>query len=139
MTTDEASSENSEPDASQRVKYQRVKYQRAESQHVEPQPIQSEPVQSEPVAAQPNNPLHGITLLKMLEHLVEVYGWEELGFRIDIRCFTHDPSMKSSLKFLRKTDWARAKVERLYLRSLRYNHGRAAAVEDDKNSDETSP
>ena len=129
MTTNEASSENSEPDASQRVKYQRVKYQRAESQHVEPQPIQSEPV-----PAQPNNPLHGITLLKMLEHLVEVYGWEELGFRIDIRCFTHDPSMKSSLKFLRKTDWARAKVERLYLRSLRYNHRPAAPVENNENS-----
>ena len=69
--------------------------------------------------SQPNNPLHGVTLKAMLEHLVNDYGWESLGDRISIRCFTHDPSIKSSLSFLRKTDWARAKVERLYLRSLR--------------------
>tara|TARA_R110002111_G_scaffold60050_2_gene100548 strand:+ start:439 stop:717 length:279 start_codon:yes stop_codon:yes gene_type:complete len=85
---------------------------------------------------QPKNPLHGITLLAMLEHLVEVYGWEELGFRIDIRCFTHDPSIKSSLKFLRKTEWARAKVEKLYLRSLRYNHQPPSPAESD-TGDET--
>lgn len=68
---------------------------------------------------QPKNPLHGIKLIDMLEHLVERYGWQELGERIDIRCFTSDPSIKSSLKFLRQTQWARDKVERLYLRSVR--------------------
>jgi uncharacterized protein (DUF2132 family) len=67
---------------------------------------------------QPNNPLHGITLEMILDHLVEKYGWEELGNRITIKCFTVDPSIKSSLKFLRKTPWARKKVEELYLRSL---------------------
>lgn len=64
------------------------------------------------------NPLHGITLKAMIEHLVERYGWSGLGERIDIRCFTHDPSVTSSLKFLRKTPWARAKVESLYLHSV---------------------
>jgi uncharacterized protein (DUF2132 family) len=64
----------------------------------------------------PNNPLHNITLEVMLNQLVESYGWEEMGRMIRIRCFTHDPSIKSSLKFLRKTPWARAKVEKLYLR-----------------------
>lgn len=65
-----------------------------------------------------NNPLHGVTLLKMLEFLIDKYGWETLGEKIPIRCFTHNPSLKSSLAFLRKTPWAREKVERLYLRSL---------------------
>ncbi|MCE2570438.1 VF530 family protein [Motilimonas eburnea] len=64
---------------------------------------------------QANNPLHGITLEKLLTEMVDYYGWEELGARINIRCFTHDPSIKSSLKFLRKTPWARSKVEALYL------------------------
>lgn len=64
---------------------------------------------------QPNNPLHGITLEMMLVHLVGHYGWAELGRRITIRCFNHEPSIKSSLKFLRKTPWARTKVETLYL------------------------
>ena len=64
---------------------------------------------------QPNNPLHGVTLEAILEDLVERHGWSDLGDRIDIRCFRNDPSIQSSLKFLRKTDWARAKVERLYL------------------------
>ena len=64
---------------------------------------------------QKNNPLHGITLLMMLEQLVERYGWEELGRRINIRCFRYDPSIKSSLTFLRKTPWARKEVEDLYL------------------------
>ena len=62
-----------------------------------------------------NNPLHGVTLSDILELLLERYGWDELGRRIDIRCFNLDPSIKSSLKFLRKTPWAREKVERLYL------------------------
>jgi uncharacterized protein (DUF2132 family) len=68
--------------------------------------------------SQSNNPLHGMTLEKILIHLVEHYGWDELGHTIDINCFTHEPSIKSSLKFLRKTPWAREKVEALYLRSL---------------------
>lgn len=68
---------------------------------------------------QANNPLHGITLEMMLTQLVEHYGWEELGLIIDIRCFNFEPSIKSSLKFLRKTPWARAKVEKLYLRMKR--------------------
>jgi uncharacterized protein (DUF2132 family) len=67
---------------------------------------------------QPNNPLHGITLEMILTHLVEQYGWEELGRRIAIKSFTNEPSIKSSLAFLRKTPWARKKVEELYLRSL---------------------
>ena len=66
---------------------------------------------------QPKNPLHGITLEKIVTHLVEEYGWSELGKRIKIRCFTHDPSLNSSLKFLRRTPWARTKVEQLYLDS----------------------
>ncbi|MCA8978620.1 MAG: DUF2132 domain-containing protein [Planctomycetes bacterium] len=65
--------------------------------------------------SQPNNPLHGVTLQRILEELVDYYDWEELGDRIPIRCFTHDPSINSSLKFLRKTPWAREKVERLYV------------------------
>jgi len=64
---------------------------------------------------QPNNPLHGITLEKIITRLVDHYGWSEMGRQINIRCFTHDPSLKSSLKFLRRTPWARAKVEALYL------------------------
>lgn len=67
---------------------------------------------------QANNPLHGITLENLLKALVVRYGWEELGRRIDIRCFNNDPSIKSSLKFLRKTPWAREKVEALYIASL---------------------
>lgn len=66
---------------------------------------------------QPNNLLHGITLEMILNQLVEKYGWEELGRRISIKCFTDDPSLKSSLKFLRRTPWARKKVEELYLKS----------------------
>lgn len=67
---------------------------------------------------QANNPLHGIKLADILDALVEKYGWEELGGKINIRCFNHDPSIKSSLKFLRKTPWAREKVEQLYLKAL---------------------
>ena len=72
------------------------------------------------------DPLHGVTLKAMVEHLVERYGWEGLGARIDIRCFTHDPSVTSSLKFLRKTPWARTKVESLYRHSVA--HPRKAAA-----------
>jgi len=67
---------------------------------------------------QPNNPLHGIKLATIVEELVEMYGWEELGQRIRINCFNSDPSVKSSLKFLRRTPWAREKVEHLYLQSI---------------------
>jgi uncharacterized protein (DUF2132 family) len=67
---------------------------------------------------QPTNPLHGKTLEMILNHLVNQYGWEALGHRIMIRCFTHNPSIKSSLSFLRKTPWARKKVEDLYLESI---------------------
>lgn len=63
------------------------------------------------------DPLHGITLEMILTRLVELYGWEELGKRIPIRSFIHDPSIKSSLHFLRRTPWARKKVEELYLAS----------------------
>jgi uncharacterized protein (DUF2132 family) len=61
------------------------------------------------------DPLHGITLKDLLTKLVDTYGWSELGARVPIKCFTNDPSISSSLKFLRKTPWARAKVENLYL------------------------
>lgn len=64
---------------------------------------------------QPNNPLHGLTLQKILERLVDHYGWPEMGKQIRINCFINDPSLKSSLKFLRKTPWAREKVESLYM------------------------
>jgi len=67
------------------------------------------------MTSQPNNPLHGLTLEKIVTQLVAHYGWEELGNRINIRCFQSDPSVKSSLKFLRKTPWAREKVEQLFL------------------------
>ncbi|MDZ4688397.1 MAG: VF530 family protein [Planctomycetaceae bacterium] len=70
---------------------------------------------SSQTSAQAHNPLHGVTLAMMLERLVAHYGWDELGARIPIRCFTQDPSLKSSLTFLRKTPWAREKVEALYL------------------------
>lgn len=63
----------------------------------------------------PNDPLHGVTLEKILTDLHDTYGWDELGRMIDIRCFNLDPSIQSSLKFLRKTPWARKKVEELYL------------------------
>ena len=65
--------------------------------------------------SQDNNPLHGIRLIDILEFLVEEYGWEELGYEININCFTNNPSINSSLKFLRKTQWAREKVEKFYL------------------------
>nr|WP_294796634.1 VF530 family protein [uncultured Mucilaginibacter sp.] len=67
---------------------------------------------------QPNNPLHGKTLETILSDLVAHYGWTELGYRIRINCFLSDPSIKSSLKFLRKTQWARTKVEELYIETF---------------------
>ena len=70
------------------------------------------------MSEQANNPLHGVTLEQLLTRLLEQYGWEGLAQRIDINCFKSDPSIKSSLKFLRKTEWARKKVERLYISTL---------------------
>ena len=69
--------------------------------------------------SQPNNPLHGIKLLDILNHLTAIYSWEELAEKININCFKSNPSIKSSLKFLRKTPWARDKVEQLYLKSIK--------------------
>ena len=69
------------------------------------------------------DPLHGVTLEMMLTRLSEHYGWEEMGRKINIRCFNFDPSIKSSLQFLRKTPWARAKVEELYLNSDQSHSG----------------
>lgn len=68
---------------------------------------------------QPKNPLHGITLEAMLTELLARHGWEGLAARIDVRCFSIEPSLSSSLKFLRRTEWARKKVEELYLEGLR--------------------
>ena len=67
---------------------------------------------------QPNNPLHGVKLADIVEYLVNEYGWDELSMRININCFKSNPTIKSSLKFLRRTPWARTKVEQLYLRSI---------------------
>ena len=67
---------------------------------------------------QPNNPLHGIKLIDMLEHLTATYSWGELASIVNINCFKSNPSIKSSLKFLRRTPWAREKVEQLYLKSI---------------------
>ncbi len=83
-----------------------------------------------PPVAKPNtgsgDPLHGITLERMLTELVDHFGWETMGQRIKIRCFTHDPTIKSSLAFLRKTPWARQKVENMYLFSSRERARRTA-------------
>lgn len=68
--------------------------------------------------SQPNNLLHGKTLKFILEYLVDAYGWPELGSRIKVKCFVKDPSINSSLTFLRKTPWARTKVENLYLETV---------------------
>ena len=68
---------------------------------------------------QKNNPLHGKTLENILLYLVDKYGWQQLGSIIRVKCFNENPSIQSSLKFLRKTPWARKKVEELYLRSLK--------------------
>ncbi|UMB59523.1 VF530 family protein [Lutibacter sp. A80] len=70
-------------------------------------------------ASQPNNPLHGVKLAEILQYLVSEYGWEELGVLIKINCFRSNPTIKSSLKFLRKTPWAREKVENLYLKTIK--------------------
>ena len=69
--------------------------------------------------SQPNNPLHGIKLEQIINDLVEHYGWEYMGYSIKIKCFTDNPSVKSSLKFLRRMPWARTKVENMYLKMLK--------------------
>jgi uncharacterized protein (DUF2132 family) len=79
-------------------------------------------------SSQANNPLHGITLKTLLTELVEEYGWETLGQKITINCFTKDPSINSSLKFLRKNPWAREKVEVLYLKTRGQTHLPAESV-----------
>lgn len=73
--------------------------------------------------SQPKNPLHSLTLKTILTELVERHGWETLGSHINIRCFTHDPSINSSLTFLRKTPWARTKVEELYIQTIHITKG----------------
>ena len=76
-------------------------------------------IQEEKKEQQPNNPLHGVKLVNILEELVDHYGWEHLAFKVNINCFKNDPSIKSSLVFLRRTPWAREKVENLYVDWLR--------------------
>lgn len=73
----------------------------------------------EPIPKQPNNPLHGVKLVDILTFLTKHYSWEDLAGQVNINCFKKDPSIKSSLKFLRKTPWARKKVEYLYLQSIK--------------------
>ena len=82
-----------------------------------------------PLNEQPRNPLHGLTLEAIVCELEAYFGWAELGQRIPVRCFTHDPSVNSSLKFLRKTPWARDKVEGLYLFMLREKTKKGAHLE----------
>jgi uncharacterized protein (DUF2132 family) len=72
-----------------------------------------------PTTEQPNNPLHGVKLLDILEYLTQKYSWEELALTININCFKNNPNLKSSLNFLRKTPWARKKVEQLYLNTIK--------------------
>ena len=85
--------------------------------------MENENIQSE---KQLNNPLHGIKLATILEVLVEEYGWERLSMKVNINCFKENPSINSSLKFLRKTQWARDKVEQLYLNLLRKKQSKQA-------------
>lgn len=77
-----------------------------------------------PPPARGGDPLHGVTLERMLNELVERYGWSEMARRVPIRCFASDPSVASSLKFLRRTPWARARVEALYLGMARHESTR---------------
>ncbi len=81
---------------------------------------------------QKNNPLHGVTLQMILFHLVDYYGWDVMGQYVKIKCFTNEPSITSSLKFLRKNPWAREKVEQLYLKSLKAL-ARKNEIENERN------
>ncbi len=94
-----------------------------------------QPSPPSPPASQPRNPLHGVTLEQIVSALAAHYGWEGLGARIPLRCFLSDPSVKSSLKLLRKTPWAREKVEGLYLFMLREQR-RGTAPSPRKNGGE---
>ena len=84
---------------------------------VSERPDDPQPRQARASRSQPNNPLHGVTLAAILEYLVATIGWEAMARAVDVRCFTNEPSITSSLKFLRKVPWARTKVEELYLRT----------------------
>ena len=75
--------------------------------------------QEKDIEEQPNNPLHGVKLAEIIEYVVAEHGWEELGRRTNVRVFTNNPTLKSALKFLRTTPWAREKVEKLYLDSFK--------------------
>jgi uncharacterized protein (DUF2132 family) len=77
---------------------------------------------NKPISEKSNDPLHGITLERMVKELQDKFGWEGLGYHIRVNCFLNNPSLKSSLKFLRKTPWARAKVEQLYLDRIISEH-----------------
>lgn len=79
--------------------------------------VSERPIDPQPSQAQPNNPLHGVTLAAILDYLVATLGWDAMARAVDVRCFTNEPSITSSLKFLRKVPWARTKVEELYLRT----------------------
>lgn len=81
---------------------------------------------------QANNPLHGVKLAEVLDYLVDALGWEELGARVNIRCFNSNPSINSSLKFLRKTPWARDKVEYLYLKLIGQPKPKSSNAKSDK-------
>ncbi|HPU50204.1 MAG TPA: VF530 family protein [Burkholderiaceae bacterium] len=89
--------------------------------------------------AQPRNPLHGLTLEAIVAALVAKYGWDGLARRAPMRCFSHDPSMGSSLKFLRRTPWAREKVEQLYLAMPPAKPASAPAAETDRDPTVESP
>jgi uncharacterized protein (DUF2132 family) len=106
------------------IKYTRTKSTEA-PKHIEvikqEEPKQEELKNEDPnkeIELQPNNPLHGIKLAEILDYLVTEYGWESLGEKIKINCFISNPSINSSLKFLRRTNWAREKVERLYIKTI---------------------
>ena len=88
---------------------------------------------------QPNNPLHGVTLEAILTELVERMGWERLATIIPVRCFRFDPSIKASLKFLRRTPWARQRLEDLYLRSRRYRPSRRERPDPSSESKNSKP
>ena len=89
--------------------------------------------------AHPNNPLHGVTLEMMLRQLEEAYGWEKMGRIVRINCFQNEPTITSSLRFLRQTPWARAKVEQMYLHHLRTVARRAAKKSGGPQAPVTSP
>ncbi len=93
-------------------------------------PPRPDPATAAAPASQPRNPLHGLTLEAIVTALQAHYGWQGLGERIPLRCFTSDPSVASSLKLLRKTPWAREKVEGLYLFMLREQRRGAARADD---------